>query len=62
MDESQAIIAHLKAQVIIEETRAKVLRQWVYNQNHLLQADVCDKMACELRKQISERITELIKS
>lgn len=42
MTQTEIIIAHLKAQVLIEESRAAALRQYVYNNDFNLQAQICD--------------------
>jgi hypothetical protein len=48
MTENEIIIAHLKAQIIIERERARVLSKYSFNVEFQLHARVCEKLAEEL--------------
>ena len=54
MSEQEIINAHLKAQIVIEETRARVLRRWPYNVDFNLQAQAAINLASSLREYLKE--------
>jgi hypothetical protein len=52
-EETKIIIAHLRAEIIIQQEKAIALRKWSLNLDHQLKANVCDELIKGLRLRIN---------